>query len=175
MLSQEAKWIGEATKNLDVYDILDVSGGSWFFRNIRQPFIKKYIFRNFKNKKIRRTNINNNVCSKNFNKIGKYDLVFANNLLEHVGNIKNAAKNLLLVVNPKGYLCVSVPHDFPYHPDPIDNKFRPLPDDLVKLFPKTKIIKKALINQKIGLMITRYGILINKTYSVSCVVLQKGV
>lgn len=171
MLKNEAKWIGKATQNFKSSKVLDISGGSWFFRNIRQPFIEKYIFSNFKN--VRRTNIKDDVCSKDFGKIGKFDLVFSNNLLEHVVDIKKASKNILSVVKPGGYLCVSVPHKFPFHPDPIDNMFRPTPEELVKFFPKTVLFKKGIVIQKMGAMFTRNGILFNKQYSASCLLLRK--
>jgi len=155
MLKKEAKWIGEMTQDLKIKKVLDISGGDWFFRNIRQPFIEKYIFSNLKN--VVRTDINNDVCSKKFTKIGKFDLVLANNILEHVADIKNASKNILSVVATGGYLCVSVPFRFPYHPDPIDNGFRPTPKELAKLFPKTKVIKKSIIIQEMKIMIMRRG------------------
>ena len=170
MLKNEAKWIGDVTKNLKVDSVLDISGGDWFFRNIRQSFIEKYIFKNLKN--VRRTNIKDDVCSKRFRKIGKFDLVFANNLLEHVKNIKNATKNISSAVNPGGYLCVSTPFDFPYHPDPIDNGFRPTPEELIKFFPGTKVIKKDIITQEIKIMFTKREIMFNKKYSASCLLLK---
>lgn len=171
MLKNEAIWIGEVTKNLKIKEILDISGGDWFFRNIRQSFIEKYIFSNFKNRNIKRTGIRYDVCSNDFRKIGKFDLVFANNLLEHVKNIKSATKNILSVVKPGGHLCISVPHMFPYHPDPIDNGFRPTPRELAKLFPGTKILKKSIVVQKMNVMFTKRGILFNKEYSASCLLL----
>jgi SAM-dependent methyltransferase len=172
MLKNEAIWFGSITKNLDAKKVLDISGGSWFFRNIRQPYIEKYIFSNFK--KITRTDINNDVCSSEFSKIGKFDLVFANNVLEHVVDYKKASKNISKVVSKGGYLAVSVPKNFPYHADPIDNGFRPNPKDLLKLFPDFKIIKSKIVKQKYLLMLNRSSIFwFNKTFSASCLVLKK--
>jgi 2-polyprenyl-3-methyl-5-hydroxy-6-metoxy-1,4-benzoquinol methylase len=106
-------------------------------------------------------------------KIGRIKTVFAFNLLEHVSNYNKAAKNISSVIPKGGYLFVSCPREFPYHPDPIDNGFRPTPAELAGLFPKMKIIKKSIIYQKTKVMVTRRGILLGKKYSASCLVIEK--
>jgi hypothetical protein len=182
MLKNEAIWLGKEIEKLPkskIGTILDLGSSSLFFRSIRHPYINKYIFTPLIKRGIvvLHTDIELDVTDGSFtkrvNKMDKVNTVFAFNLLEHVTNYKKAAKNIASVVPKGGYLFVSSPKKFPYHPDPIDNGFRPTPTKIANLFPKTIIIKKAIINQKKIVMITRNGILLNQKYSASCLILKK--
>jgi len=62
------------------------------------------------------------------------NLVVACNLLEHVENPYEAIEKLIQLIPKKSFLLLTGPRRFPYHPDPIDNMFRPKRRDLVKLF-----------------------------------------
>lgn len=57
------------------------------------------------------------------------------NLLEHVDPRRDLAAALTKLVAPGGFLIVTVPHRFPYHPDPIDTMFRPSVRELAAEFP----------------------------------------
>ena len=59
------------------------------------------------------------------------------NVLEHVTPIlrSNLLSNIYSKMKTGDALLVSVPNDYPYHPDPIDTMFRPYPAELVKLIP----------------------------------------
>jgi hypothetical protein len=59
--------------------------------------------------------------------------VICTNLLEHVDNIDEMCQALNILCPERGYLFLSVPHAYPYHPDPIDNGFRPTPSELSTL------------------------------------------
>lgn len=58
------------------------------------------------------------------------------NLLEHVDSRERLTAALTNLVAPGGFLFVTVPHRFPYHPDPIDTMFRPSVAELAAEFPK---------------------------------------
>jgi hypothetical protein len=60
--------------------------------------------------------------------------ILCNNLLEHVTDVKAMCNALAETCPPGGTLCLSVPHAFPFHPDPIDNGFRPSLLDLERIF-----------------------------------------
>jgi len=60
--------------------------------------------------------------------------ILCNNFLEHVENLPQACKALAEICPPGGRLCLSVPHAFPFHPDPIDNGFRPSLTQLQAIF-----------------------------------------
>jgi SAM-dependent methyltransferase len=57
------------------------------------------------------------------------------NVLEHVPDPVNVVATLERLIPQGGYLVVSVPRRFPYHPGPIDTLFRPSVGDLRGLFP----------------------------------------
>jgi hypothetical protein len=56
------------------------------------------------------------------------------------------ADRLQTLVPVGGYLIVSVPHRFPYHPDPIDTLFRPELGELHALFPRTRLIAGEVVD-----------------------------
>lgn len=61
-------------------------------------------------------------------------LVLCNNMFEHVKDRAELARVLMRLAGD-GYLLLSVPHSYPYHPDPIDTRYRPTPEQLAELFP----------------------------------------
>jgi hypothetical protein len=181
MLRNEAIWLGREIGKISatkIGNVLDLGSGSLFFRKLRQPWINKCIFDPLEARGINviHSDFELDVISAGFTKraekLGSFKSVFAFNLLEHVADYKKAAKNIISVIPRDGYLFVSCPKVFPYHPSPIDNGFRPTPIELANLFPKAKIIKKVVINQKIKMMFTRKGILFGKKYSASCLILK---
>jgi hypothetical protein len=66
---------------------------------------------------------------------------FCANLLEHVPNREEIGRAVVGAVQPGGYLLVSCPNVFPYHPDPIDTMFRPGVPEMAALFPGTTLVK----------------------------------
>jgi len=61
--------------------------------------------------------------------------VLCANMLEHLTIApEESARYLLDLCRPGGYLFVTVPKTFRYHPDPIDNLYRPSADELANLF-----------------------------------------
>jgi hypothetical protein len=84
------------------------------------------------------------VATKNFKSI------VCCNVLEHVNDIDGFVDGLKNVLSPASYLIISCPCKFPYHPDPIDNQFRPTPSELTGLFPKMEIIGSGCIPCETG-------------------------
>jgi len=60
--------------------------------------------------------------------------VFCNNLLEHVEDVPAMCDTIAALCPLDGLLCISVPRAYPYHPDPIDNEFRPSVSELSDIF-----------------------------------------
>jgi hypothetical protein len=79
------------------------------------------------------------------------------NVLEHVPRPEVLARHLVALVPVGGYLVVSVPHRFPYHPDPIDTRFRPDPRQLVALFPQTRCLDSAIVRCGTALQYINYN------------------
>jgi hypothetical protein len=182
MLKYEAIWLGKRIheiSNAEIGQVLDLGSSSQFLRKIRQPYINKYIFSPLGGRGIDviHTDIELDVTSGDFQKKVKkmsgFKTIFVFNLLEHVSDYKKAAKNISSIIPKGGYLFVSCPKNFPHHPDPIDNGFRPALDELANLFQDMKIVKKEVIDQKMKVMFTRKGILFGKKYSASCLVMKR--
>lgn len=57
------------------------------------------------------------------------------NIFEHVADRARFAAICDEILAPGGLMVVTVPRDYPYHPDPIDTYFRPTPDEIGALFP----------------------------------------
>jgi hypothetical protein len=72
--------------------------------------------------------------------------VLCSNVLEHVPDREQLAASLTQIVPSGGYLFVSCPYRFPYHPDPIDTMFRPGIDDLALLFPETQVHEGTVVS-----------------------------
>lgn len=69
-------------------------------------------------------------------------VVLASNLMEHLTVAAREAFPGVLdrIVAPGGYIIVTVPHSYPFHPDPIDTYFRPSPEELRALWPAYELI-----------------------------------
>jgi SAM-dependent methyltransferase len=67
------------------------------------------------------------------------------NVLEHVPDPAPVASAIERIVAPGGYLLVTVPSRYPYHPGPIDTLFRPTVEKLRLLFPTLTVTAAAEI------------------------------
>ena len=89
--------------------------------------------------------------------------VLCANLLEHLDVApEEAARALLELCRPGGYLLVTVPKTFRYHPDPIDNLYRPSADELADLFgTRVEVLQRANIRDTLQIVhdIQRRGLL----------------
>jgi SAM-dependent methyltransferase len=162
MLKEESIWIRKVLEEIDlssVNDVLDVGSSTKEFRTHTQPYIDENIF-----KPLREQNIS--ICyldTKNSEgidlvfdvenisaeEIGKtFDMIICCSLLEHVQKPKRLASLLVDLVRQDGFLLVTVPQSYRYHQDPIDTMFRPSMKDLVSIFHRLQIIRKATIRVK---------------------------
>ena len=73
------------------------------------------------------------------------DVLLCCNVLEHLVDPAAFAVACADMVRPGGYIVVSVPYSYPYHPDPIDNGLRPDPDHLAAMFPRLSVVKKEVV------------------------------
>jgi len=158
MLHEEARWwrhiIGEIEPSL-LYPMLNVGSSTEHFRTVEQPFIDLYLFRPAREKgqtvvhldtkgdagvdmvgDLTQESFRETLVAMNFNS------VFCSHLLEHVAEDTRApiCAAISQVLPKGGYLFVSCPRRFPYHPDPIDTRFRPTTEDLAALFPGTFVV-----------------------------------
>ena len=62
------------------------------------------------------------------------NLYLISNLLEHIPDYQLGIKSIVQLLNRDDILILSGPKSFPYHPDPIDNWFRPSKRELQQYF-----------------------------------------
>jgi hypothetical protein len=162
MLEVEARWIGEVLKRYDADQLspmLNVGSATAEFRQQIQPWIDRWIFAPLRERGIEvqhldmqegngidlRGDLNDtNFLSRLFEH--SYRAVLCCNLLEHVSDPSNICSNIERLLPDAGFVIVTVPHQFPYHPDPIDTMFRPSPDDLIRLFPHCHPLEGVILN-----------------------------
>lgn len=70
------------------------------------------------------------------------------NLLEHVEVVDDAVLQLDRIITSGSYLVASGPKSFPYHPDPIDNMFRPERWQVQSLFRNFDLIEWGEVNHR---------------------------
>lgn len=209
MLVEESLWLKEKISllNLNLGDrILNV--GSWdkIFREQKQPHIHTNIITPLLKKGV--TILNTDCYSSTWIDIvgdlndkdfiqrlkgAEYKWILCSNVLEHLLEPKKIMDILSWLVQPWCFLIITVPSNFPYHPDPIDNRFRPSIIDLQKNFPEFKLIYWEIVESKVSILKKwrrsirkilsvwspnwKYHILDFfkniKNYSACCIVLQK--
>jgi hypothetical protein len=76
----------------------------------------------------------------------RYRAVLCCNLLEHVSDPARICAKLEQLLLQDGYMVVSVPRSFPFHPDPIDTMFRPTPEEIGTLFPHCRMVEGQIID-----------------------------
>lgn len=161
MLIQEAKWFGEIMsrmKDSEIFPMLNVGSHTEAYRKDGQPWVQQYIFAEAERRKQTVMHLDivdgpgvdivgdltDGTVLKRLAKMG-FRSVLCTNVLEHVMNRGQVAQGILEIVPVGGYLFVSVPYRFPYHPDPIDTMFRPNVTEIVGLFPGTTIYRQEIV------------------------------
>ena len=161
MLIEEAQWLGDQLRALDparVFPLLDVGSSTAQFRMHDQPWIDRLIFAPARaaNRPVLHMDAKpaagvdivadlNDEPAINALKSRGVNSLLCSNLLEHVPDPSAIAKRLVALVPQGGYLFVSGPYRYPYHPDPIDTMFRPTPSDLAAIFPGTHLERQAVV------------------------------
>ena len=161
MLIEEAKWLARQIAELEpdrVFPLLDVGSSTWRFRTEEQPWIDRVIFASARRAGHSVSHLDakaaegvdivadlgDQVAVEGLARRG-YRSVFCSNLLEHVEDRERVARALVGLLPAGGYLFVSCPYAYPYHPDPIDTMFRPTPPELAALFGGTRIYRQAVV------------------------------
>lgn len=161
MLVREAKWFGARLQEYnptELFPMLNVGSQTEDFRKVGQPWIDKYVFGPMR--KAGHTVIHTDVrAAPGVDIVGdlldshfreelrsrRFRSVVFSNVLEHVSAREAISECVAEVVEPGGYLFVSVPYRFPYHPDPIDTLYRPNVEELASLFPTTEIDRSDIL------------------------------
>lgn len=161
MLIEEAQWLGRSVIALDpeaAFPLLDVGSSTSHFREHEQPWIDQYIFAPLRDKGLPVAHLDckhapgvdlvGDLGDPAFRKqLGSsgWRSVLCSNLLEHVSDPREVAHSLTDVVQSGGFLFISTPYRYPLHLDPIDNRFRPNPEELHQVFPGTRLVDHSVV------------------------------
>ena len=161
MLIQEAQWFQEQLAHCEpsqMFPMCNVGSSTGEFRTKFQPWVDELIFapvvrqghvvKHLDMKSAPGVDIVGDLSNPEFlQEVSnmRFKSVFCSNLLEHVIHREAICSMLLSIVPMGGYLCISVPYSYPYHPDPIDTGFRPNIAELAALFPSTRLIGSAIV------------------------------
>lgn len=164
MFREEALWIERVLQGVDVpsdaRDVANIGSSTQHFRTVVQPHINTHVIQPLIKRDWKVFNVDlkdapgvdlvADVTTSNFSSPfeKRFGLTLCSNLLEHVRDIKLVARNLAAITRGGGCVLVTVPHKYKIHPDPIDNGFRPTPDEILDLFPDVRgevLAKKIII------------------------------
>jgi len=162
MLKDEAHWIGRMLDQLDaekVSPLLSVGSATAAFRGKDQPWIDDEIFAPLQKRGVvvhhldiqegEGIDLRGDLTDDLFMaELGRWEYMglMCCNLLEHVPNPATICATLERLVPVGGYLIVTVPNKFPYHPGPIDTMFRPDAAGLAALFPHCCRVKGEVLD-----------------------------
>jgi len=162
MLANEAHWIGETLSRLqsrELSPVLNVGSATATFREQVQPWIDREIFSPLRKRGVVIEHLDiqrgdgvdlcGDLDDDNF--VGQlfsrgYQSLLCCNLLEHVNDPASIASKLETILPSGGHLIVTVPNQFPYHPDPIDTMFRPSVYELSNLFANCHLLQGTLLD-----------------------------
>ncbi len=71
--------------------------------------------------------------------------VICSNLLEHLSDPVAVTHSCEDLVGEGGLLAVTVPYSYPWHGDPIDTLYRPTPEEMATLFPRSALVEGAIL------------------------------
>ena len=159
MFHQESQWIIEslAPRTHTIRTAIDVGAGNETYANRPQ---NQAVYRFLTQHDIALSTLDNDptsVCDYHHDiaaaadlslLMPTFDLVLCTSLLEHVSDIQRAKRNLVSLVEPGGYLLVTVPNRYPPHRSPIDNRYRPTSSELESLFQELSVVRSEMIEPK---------------------------
>jgi hypothetical protein len=162
MLAAEAKWLGQRLERIEgqaLSPLLNVGSATAEFRERTQPWIEERIFAPLRRRGVQvhhldmqdgpGIDLRGDLADPAF--IARlagsgYRSLLCCNLLEHVADRAGVCASIERMLPAGGYILVTVPHRFPYHPDPIDTMFRPTVDELGSLFPHCRPVEGEILD-----------------------------
>lgn len=162
MFREESIWIKGALEKLQGgksgKEVANIGSSTEHFRKVIQPHIHQNIITTLQNRGWKVFNVDMkqedgvdivaDVTKPLFaNSLkDRFSLTICTNLLEHVEDINLVVKNLVAITGNGGHLLITVPYKYKIHLDPIDNGFRPTPQEIVQLF---KDVANEVVDSKI--------------------------
>lgn len=162
MLATEACWIGNILDKLateSISPLLNIGSSTSDFREQIQPWIDRSIFAPLRARAVEVVHVDiregagidlhGDLSDDSFVAdlaSRSYRALLCCNLLEHVPDPAAICAKIERLVPVGGYLIVTVPNRFPYHPDPIDTMFRPDLEDIARLLPNCRLIRGEVLD-----------------------------
>jgi hypothetical protein len=161
MLPEEAQWFRHQLNQFPpdtLFPLLNVGSSTFHFRTVEQPWMDKAIFEPLRTEGYRVVHADvkaadgvdlvGDVTEPTFLEILKrqgFRSVLCSNLLEHLEARGPLCRAIVELLPANGYIFASCPYGFPYHPDPIDTRFRPTVAELAEEFPGTRLIRGDIV------------------------------
>lgn len=162
MLQKEARWLGETIYRYDpsmLFPMLNFGSSTEEFRTRTQPWIDRFVFAPARKKRLKVVHMDMKAAP-GVDIVGdlfdaettahlaamRFKSILCSNLLEHVEDRGRISKLLESLVSPSGYIIVSCPYRYPYHPDPIDTGYRPTPEEIASLFKQSRLVSAHVID-----------------------------
>lgn len=162
MFPKEAKWFYDQIsekKSSEIFPLLNLGSSTGYFRTVMQPYIDSELFSPLRNqgrviihsdmKEADGVDVVGDINSEEvINKLKSYNIksILCSHLLEHVEYPKAVAEAMMRLLPVGGYILVSCPFRYPYHPDPIDTMLRPTANELAGYFPGMEIVESVTIS-----------------------------
>jgi hypothetical protein len=162
MLPEEAQWFRQQLNHLPseaIFPLLNVGSSTYHFRTIEQPWIEQEIFRPVREaghqvvhadlKSADGVELVGDLTNPAFLTTltqRNFRSVICSNLLEHLQERTLLCHAIVKLLPVNGYIFASCPYGFPYHPDPIDTRFRPNVAELAAQFPGTQLINGEVVS-----------------------------
>lgn len=161
MRKEEAKAIGDILRALpdaDVAPLLNIGSSTLYYRTVSQPHIDAEIFEPLRKRGL--TVIHSDIKEQDgVDLVGDiFDPAFAeqlrthkpscilcSNVLEHVPDVDLFTARLNEIAGAETLLLLTVPYSYPLHLDPIDNRFRPTPQEIAQKFKGTTLVNGQII------------------------------
>lgn len=191
MFLEESLWIKSKLEHINLKKndkVLDIGSSSLKYRTIEQPYIDKNIFSVLRKIGCEIIHLDckdkegvDIVCdiAKLDTLQNQYDLILCTNLLEHIQDRMKFIEDVNRLLKDSGYLIVTVPYNFEYHPDPVDTMYRPSVKEIEQAFYPLHVIDFKLVDTPSALchldIVSRItSIFRRKKHKVSCVLFKNG-
>jgi SAM-dependent methyltransferase len=164
MRVEEAECIRTLVASVDMVPgvvCLNIGSSTKHFREIEQPHIGAKLIRPLEDAGVRFVHCDlkdadgvdlvGNVLDAGFQQRmaeNQADVLLCCNILEHLSDPQAFSDACAELVKPCGYMVVSVPLSYPYHPDPIDTMLRATPVELANFFSGWEIVRAEVVRSQ---------------------------
>lgn len=162
MLIQEARWLADSlsTYSTDrLSPLLNVGSSTLEYRARIQPHVESLVFEPLSRRGVETTHLDlkrgagvdvsgDILDPEVFEGLRRkgYNAILCTNILEHVADPQRVLARCADLLPEEGLLFVTAPRSYPYHPDPIDNGYRPSPDELAAALPALCLRAGAVVD-----------------------------